>query len=199
MGSELQEAQVKVQREWLKFMLERVGNNNLPRLLDYYESIGWISADVADSLLKLAEKEKQRYEGPTWTLSPQEHRISMLYIKKMMGKEVNDSLLSLTGPHNARFESPVRRERGPTQGYVASHLKEKEELELAVERREVTIKNLEQELEKKDMEVRSLKERIAELEKLIINYRNEINKNNVYRGLLEENIRLKNLNSRLSM
>lgn len=171
-------------------MLERVGNNNLSRLLDYYINIGWISTSVADSLLMLAENEKHRYEGSTWTLSPEEHSICMLFIEKLMGKKVD--IFSVPKPGKARLE-PEKREKKPTEGYLEAHLREKGNLEFAINRHEVTIKNLEQELEKKDVEIQRLKEATVELEKSLKEYQNEINKNRVYKEILEENIKLRKI------
>ena len=189
MEQELEYSEEKILSQWLKFMLERVGHNNLPRLLDHYENLGWISMDVSDRLVDLAETQKQRYAGPSWTLSAEEHRISMLYIEKLQGKPVEISLLSTIAQTKAR---PLQTERArPRESYIESHRLEKNELEFAVQRREVTINNLEAELEKKDLEVGKLKEIIQELEYQLNEKQDEIKKNRIYRGILEENIRLK--------
>jgi archaellum component FlaD/FlaE len=47
MEQEIQYTEEKTLSQWLMFMLERVGHNNLPMLLDYYENLGWISMDVS--------------------------------------------------------------------------------------------------------------------------------------------------------
>ena len=88
MLQELDDSTKYLQRKWLLFMLERVGHNNLPRLLDYYESLGWISGGVAKKLFELANKEK-RYNGPTWTLSAQEHGKSMIFIEGISGRHID--------------------------------------------------------------------------------------------------------------
>ncbi len=166
------------QQQWLKFMLERVGHNNLLPLLEYYESIGWISIDVTDRLLLLAENEKIRYKGPTWTLSPQEHRTSMLFIEKLQGRQVDIPPMSVSSPARANVE---------TGGITV----EKIDMEFTIQRREVTIKNLEQELENRDVEISKLKERLKELEGLYEESQIELKKNRVYREILEENVRLR--------
>lgn len=172
-------------------MLERVGHNNLPMLLDHYESLGWISMDVSDKLINLAEAEKQRYVGPSWTLSAQEHRISMLFIEKLQGKPVEISLLSTAAPARAKPEqAEITR---PREGYLEAHRMEKDELEQAVARRDVTIKNLEQELEKKELEINRLNEKIGEMGLEIEDCKDEVRKNKIYKGILEENIRLKGI------
>lgn len=170
-------------------MLERVGHNNLPRLLDYYEGIGWISENVSNRLLELADEEK-RYIGPSWTLSAEEHRKSMLFIEKISGKEIDDSLL-ISAPGRASLEPADAEKIRPRAGYLEAYSRRKGELEVTIQRREVTIKNLEQELEKKDAEMGKLKEKTQELEGQLAGCRMEVKKNLIYREILEENIRLK--------
>ena len=179
----------KILEQWLRFMLERVGHNNLPLLLDHYEDIGWISSNVSDKLIELAESQKQRYVGPSWTLSAEEHRVSMLFIEKLQGKPDEISVLSTIAPKKAKLQQIERA--APREGYIESHRLEKEDLEFAVQRREVTIRNLEVELEKKDAEIRKLKEIMQELEYQLNETRDEVKNQRIYRGVLEENIRLK--------
>jgi len=179
----------KILEQWLRFMLERVGHNNLPLLLDHYEDIGWISSNVSDKLIELAEYQKQRYVGPSWTLSAEEHRVSMLFIEKLQGKPVEISVLSTIAPKKAKLQQIERT--APREGYIESHRLEKEDLEFAVQRREVTIRNLEVELEKKDGEISKLKEIMQELEYQLNETRDEVKNHRIYRGVLEENIRLK--------
>ncbi len=192
MQQEIIETRKNILNQWLRFMLERVGHNNLPLLLDHYESLGWISMDVSDKLINLAEAEKQRYVGPSWTLSAQEHRISMQFIEKLQGKPVEISLLSIGAAARAKPEQTVITR--PREGYLEAHRMEKDELEQAVARRDVTIKNLEQELEKKELEINSLNKRVEDMGFEIEDCKDEIRKNNVYRGILEENIRIKEMN-----
>ena len=194
MEQDIEYIEEKILSQWLIFMLERVGNNNLPRLLDHYENLGWISMDVTEKLFELSETQKQRYVGPSWTLSAEEHRISMLYIEKLQGKPVEISLLSKIPPAKAK---PLQTEREtPRESYIESHRLEKNELEFAVQRREVTITNLEDELGKKDLEIGKLKDIIQEYEYQLNEYLDEIKKNRIYRGILEENIRLKKVEFR---
>jgi uncharacterized protein (DUF3084 family) len=181
----------KILNQWLMFMLERVGHNNLPILLDHYEDLGWISMNVSDKLIELAESQKQPYEGASWTLSAEEHRTSMLFIEKLQGKPVEISVLSTLAPKKEKTQQIERV--APREGYIESHRLEKEELEFAVQRREVTIRNLESELEKKDIEINKLKEIIQELEYQLNESMDEVKKLRIYRGILEENITLKKM------
>jgi hypothetical protein len=181
----------KILSQWLMFMLERVGHNNLPHLLDHYEDLGWISMNVSEKLIGIAESQKERYEGPSWTLSAEEHRTSMLFIEKLQGKPVEISVLSTLAPIKAKLQQIERV--APREGYIESHRLEKEGLEFAVQRREVTIRNLEVELEKKDVEISKLKEIMQELEYQLNESRDEVKNHKIYRGILEENITLKNV------
>jgi len=183
----------EILNQWLIFMLERVGHNNLPILLDHYEELGWISMNVSDKLIELAESQEQRYDGPSWMLSAEEHRTSMLFIEKLRGKHVEISVLSALAPKKASLQQIERV--APREGYIESHRLEKEELEFAVQRREVTIWNLEAELEKNEGEISKLKEIIQELEYHLNESMDEVKKLTIYRGILEENIRLKKMSS----
>src|SRR3989304_4295549 len=114
------------QQQWLKFMLERVGHNNLSQLLEYYQGIGWISFDVADRLLSLAENEKVRYEGPGWILSPEEHRTSLQFIERIMGRCVDISVLPI--PSTPARAIISQRKDKPREGYIESYQLEKENM-----------------------------------------------------------------------
>lgn len=188
MLKELNDSSKEALCEWLVFMLERVGHNNLPQLLDYYISIGWISEDVANRLLELADREK-RYKGTSWTLSAEEHRMSLLFIEKIMGREIDNSLLNFPRPGRASLEA-VKNTR-PREGYLEAHRNEKENLEFIIHRNMVTIKNLEQELEDRDARIDELRKSVCELEEQLDGCRKELKKNNIYRKIFEENIRLK--------
>lgn len=190
----LDDTTIKTQQLWLQFMLMRVGHNYLPSLLEYYESIGWISTEASERLLALAENEKPLHEGPSWTLSPEEHRVSMLFIEKLMGKQVELPVL----PPLQRKANLGQKDRSPEarNGYLEVHQKEKEDLEFTLHRREITIRNLEQELEKRDTEIGKLKTMIHELEKQNDEYLNELKKNRIYREVLDENIRLRKADSK---
>ncbi|MCX9074381.1 MAG: hypothetical protein OIN88_06940, partial [Candidatus Methanoperedens sp.] len=119
----------------------------------------------------------------------EEHRLSMLFIEKLKGKQ-----LKLPAPpplqRRANFEQKDRRPE-PRNGYLEAHQKEKEDLEFTLHRHEITIKNLEQELEKKNTEIGKLKAKNQELEMQNDKYQNELKKNRIFREVLEENIRLR--------
>jgi len=189
MLEELNDNSIETQRKWSKFLLERVGHNNLPRLLNYYKSIGWISDPVADRLLHLASIEK-RYKGVSWTLSAQEQRISRLYIEKLNGHIIEESLLQVPFPGKALPDMEKNPEIRPAQ-YL--HTVEKKKMEFNIHRREVTISNLEKELDEKYTEIESLNERIRELEAELLESNEELMRNKIYMKIIDQNIRIKKI------
>lgn len=189
MLEELEDNSIETQRKWIKFLLERVGHNNLPRLLNYYKSIGWISDPVAQKLLELASIEK-RYKGVSWTLSAQEQRISRLYIEKLKGHVIEDSLLQVPFPGKARPDVEKKIEIRPSE-YM--HPVEKKKMEFNIHRREVTISNLEKELDEKYTEIEALNERIRELENELLESNKELMRNKIYMELMDQNIRIKKI------
>jgi hypothetical protein len=189
MLEELNDNSIETQRKWIKFLLERVGHNNLPRLLNYYKSICWISDPVADRLLELASIEK-RYKGISWTLSAHEQRISRLYIEKLKGHIIEESLLQVPFPGKARPDMEKKVEIRPAQ-YL--HPVEKKKMEFNIHRREVTISNLEKELDEKYTEIEALNERIHELEAQLFESNKELMRNKIYMEIMDQNIRIKKI------
>jgi len=187
MLEELDENSIETQRKWIKFLLERVGHNNLLRLLNYYKSIGWISDPVAQRLLELASIEK-RYKGISWTLSAQEQRISRLYIEKLEGRAIDDSLLQVQSPGKAKPDVEKNLKTKPAE-YM--HPVEKTKMEFNIHRREVTINNLEEELDEKYTQIEKLNIRIRGLENELLESNKELMKNKIYKELMDQNIRIK--------
>jgi len=187
MLEELTDTTIETQRKWLKFLVERVGHNNLPRLLNYYIRIGWISEPAAQTLLEITRGEK-RYKGSSWTLSAQEQRISRLYIEKLKGREIEDSLLNIPFPGKAKPDIEKKIEIRQAEHF---HPVEKKKMQISIHRREVTINNLEQELEEKYMQIGELKERIRELENAFEEARKELMRNKIYMDIMDQNTRLR--------
>lgn len=190
MLEKLTDISIETQRKWLRFMLERVGQNNLPGLLDYYKNIGWLGIPAANRLLDLAAQEK-RYKGTSWTLSAEEHRISRLYIEKLKGRQVDETLLSAPVPGKAIPELEKKVEIKITRPTQPIHPADKKKMEFTIHRREVTIKNLEEELEEKESKIDELQYKIRELEGQLDEYRMETKRNMIFMGLFDQNTRLR--------
>ncbi len=193
MLDELKDSSIETQRKWLRFLLERVGHNNLPELLNYYSSIGWISDTVAQKLLEIAKMEK-RFKGASWTLSAEEQGISRLYIEKLKGQKIDDKLLDVPAPGKAKPDVEKRIEFRPPE-YM--HPVEKKKMQARMHRRDVTIINLEQELDEKYAEIRVLNDRIEELERALDDSDKELKRYKIFMGIMEQNIRLKNIEHKL--
>ena len=69
--------------DWMEFLVERVGHQGIPAVLQYYTDIHWISEDVAEVLKRYAdgirvENEPAIEENPQ--LDPEDHMKSLDYI-----------------------------------------------------------------------------------------------------------------------
>jgi archaellum component FlaD/FlaE len=78
----------------LEFLISRVGRKNLPDLLEYYESIGWISGDVREQLFEMASGVSVK-EGfaPDWRLNAGDNLRALQFIEQIRGRPVKKSEL----------------------------------------------------------------------------------------------------------
>jgi len=74
---------------WVEFLMEKVGRNNLLDVLDYYSEIGWISDGVSNKILAYATGIDYYDEKPTWKLMPQDHTKSLMFIARLYGKKID--------------------------------------------------------------------------------------------------------------
>ncbi len=74
---------------WVEFLMEKVGRNNLIDVLDYYTEISWISENVNNKILAYADGIDYYDEKPTWKLMPQDHTKSLLFIERINGKKID--------------------------------------------------------------------------------------------------------------
>jgi len=86
---------MKLCMEWLEFLMELVGRNNLPDILSYYEELEWISDDVRLELLRYAEGIDYYLEKPDWKLNPDDHVKSIWFIERLAGVKVDKNRLSV--------------------------------------------------------------------------------------------------------
>ncbi len=85
---------VVVLLNWIEFLMERVGRNNLMDALDYYADIGWISANVRSDIMAYARGIDYYVEKPTWRLLPEDHTKSLLFIERLCGRKIDKNMLS---------------------------------------------------------------------------------------------------------
>ncbi|RLG20684.1 hypothetical protein DRN72_04810 [Methanosarcinales archaeon] len=90
---ELTPTNVVVLLKWLEFLMERVGRNNLIEVLDFYVEIGWISEEVASTLLSYARGIEYYTEKHEWRLLSDDHTKSLLFIEKLSGNKIDHSTL----------------------------------------------------------------------------------------------------------
>ena len=86
---------MKLCMEWIEFLMELVGRNNLPEILSYYEELGWISDDIRLEVMRYAEGINYYIEKPDWKLNPDEHVKSIWFIEKLAGVKVDKNRLSI--------------------------------------------------------------------------------------------------------
>ncbi|NJD76762.1 MAG: hypothetical protein FIB08_06670 [Candidatus Methanoperedens sp.] len=79
---------------WIEFLLEKVGRNNLNDILEYYIEIGWISEDVSIKMMNYANGIDYYVERPTWKLLPEDHAKSLMFIEQLTGKKVDKNMFS---------------------------------------------------------------------------------------------------------
>lgn len=86
---------MKLCMEWLEFLMELVGRNNLPDILSYYEELGWITEEVRMELMRYAEGIDFYMEKPDWKLTPDDHVKSIWFIENLAGIKVDKNKLSI--------------------------------------------------------------------------------------------------------
>ena len=101
---------MKLCMEWLEYLMELVGRNNLPDILSYYEELGWISDDVRLEFMQYAEGINYYVEKPDWKLNPDEHVKSIWFIEKLAGIKVDRNRLSI-------IEKDIERVKKGTEIY----------------------------------------------------------------------------------
>ncbi|WP_175059414.1 FlaD/FlaE family flagellar protein [Thermococcus sp. 2319x1] len=84
--------------KWLGFLIERAGMQNLENVLEFYYTIGWISEEVLETLLKYANGTRPHQREPNWKpddkLTIQDHLISLLFIERLRGTRITPEVLN---------------------------------------------------------------------------------------------------------
>jgi flagellar protein FlaD len=79
---------------WIEFLLEKVGRNNMSEILEYYIDIGWISEEVYEKMIAYANGIDYYVERPTWKLLPDDHTKSLIFIEQLKGRKLDKAMLS---------------------------------------------------------------------------------------------------------
>ena len=80
---------------WLEFLLDNYGPENTMDVLDYYESIGWISNSVKEQMIKFTKMTGLISPVQEYKIKPsiQDHIVTMLFIEKLNGGEITRDLI----------------------------------------------------------------------------------------------------------
>jgi len=83
---------------WLQFLIDKCGRDNLREILDYYVAINWITEDVKFHLLEyssgISEQKKEGKERKNIRELPsQDHIQSFLFIQKLKGRNFDKHFL----------------------------------------------------------------------------------------------------------
>ncbi len=86
---------IMVALRWLEFLLDNYGPENTLDVLDYYESLGWISSGVKEQMMKFTKMTGIINPAQEYKIKPsiQDHIITMLFIEKLRGEEINRDLI----------------------------------------------------------------------------------------------------------
>ncbi len=79
---------------WIEFLMEKVGRNNLIDVLEYYVDIGWIGEEVSSKMESYACGIDYYVEKPTWKLLPEDHTKSLFFIEQLRGNKLDRNSLS---------------------------------------------------------------------------------------------------------
>ncbi len=83
--------------KWIESMCKKVGKENLPRLLEYYVDLNWISDEILTLLLTYSKGigiTAEQSENKRFTdLLSTDHMKSLLFIEKLRGNKIDENLL----------------------------------------------------------------------------------------------------------
>jgi archaellum component FlaD/FlaE len=97
---------MRICMEWLKYLMNRVGGNNLDEVLTYYKELGWISDDVRQELLRYSAGISHNGKKSDWKLTKTDHIKSIWFIQKLAGSNFDfDALQSIENDVNQIKES----------------------------------------------------------------------------------------------
>lgn len=83
---------VVIVMKWLQYLVDRVGRENMSKVLDYYVDIGWITDDVKVKLLGYCDGIVEG-GGERKNLVAKDHIQSFLYIQRLKGNEIDEHFI----------------------------------------------------------------------------------------------------------
>lgn len=109
--------------KWMEFLVEKVGHSGLEEVLEFYKEMGWITDDVLISLEKLSmgfrsfsgeddkryiTEEEADFEPQSY-LSSKDHIKSLLFIRSLKGKEIDEDLIAKIDKKFKRINSKANK------------------------------------------------------------------------------------------
>ncbi|MCX9015219.1 MAG: hypothetical protein OIN89_10625 [Candidatus Methanoperedens sp.] len=79
---------------WINFLLEKVGRNNIIDVIKYYIEIDWINEEVGSKMIDYTDGLDYYVEKPTWKLLPDDHVKSLMYIGMLTGEKIDKNIFS---------------------------------------------------------------------------------------------------------
>jgi len=102
---------------WLQYLVNRCGHDNLANVLDYYVEVDWITDDVKISLLEystgitegknLKNDSSNKSDEKSSNLHSKDHIQSYLYIQRLKGKKFEKHFVERINGELARIEKKV--------------------------------------------------------------------------------------------
>jgi len=101
---------------WLQYLVNRCGHENLAHVLDYYVDVDWITGDVKISLLEYAtgitegkdnSEASKKKNGKSSDLPSKDHIQSYMYIQRLKGKKFEKHFVERINGELARIEKKV--------------------------------------------------------------------------------------------
>ncbi len=80
--------------KWLGFLLQHIDHKELEKLMEYYQNIGWLSAESREKLISIAEGINSSGKG-NWKLPSRVHISSLLFITHLANLELPPDIYSL--------------------------------------------------------------------------------------------------------
>lgn len=83
---------------WLQYLIDKLGQNNLSEILDYYVNIDWITEDVRLDLIKYAkgitfQHDIEKKDKQDYVFTIDDHLQSFMFIQKLKGTKFQEDFL----------------------------------------------------------------------------------------------------------
>ncbi len=94
-----------IAERWLGYLLQQMNHEELGKLLEYYEKVGWISSTAKNKLMGIAMGIKSSGRG-TWQVSSRIHLTSLLFMSYLAGIKLPRELHEINTYAREFIENP---------------------------------------------------------------------------------------------